>query len=575
MVAMLRWALGLVVVVLAGMVLGVAGCGDGGGSAQGGEGGGSSGVGSGGVPAEQRVDLLFTYGSEKESWIRETTAAFNGAKVKTKGGKVIVVDARPMGSGECIDEILSGRTKAHLTSPASGVFIKLGNARSRAERNQDLVGPTENLVLSPVVIAMWRPMAEALGWPEKPVGWAEILSLVRDQRGWGAVGHPEWGKFKFGHTHPEYSNSGLIAVLAEVYAGAGKTSKLSLSDVQKPETGAFLGAIEQAVVHYGSSTGFFGKRMFAGGPTYLSAAVLYENMVIESYKGGKGSGAFPVVAIYPKEGTFWSDHPVGVVQREWVTAEHAEAAKVYRDYLLAAPQQERALAHGFRPADMNVQVGEPISLANGVNPKEPQNVLEVPEADVVAAALELWRKHKKHANVVLVFDTSGSMAEGGKMENAREGAEELIKLLGDEDTLSLLPFSTQYTWAGQGLVMRKQREQALRTVRTLIPTGNTRLYESVLAAYRYLESNPQPTRISAIVVLTDGADTASTVKLHQLLPQIKSDNEKRPIRVFTIGYGGDARKDELQKMAEETQGRFSEGKPENIRQVFKDIATFF
>jgi Ca-activated chloride channel family protein len=38
---------------------------------------------------------------------------------------------------------------------------------------------------------------------------------------------------------------------------------------------------------------------------------------------------FPVVAIYQKEGTFWSDHPAGVVERDWVTPEHREAAKIH------------------------------------------------------------------------------------------------------------------------------------------------------------------------------------------------------------------------------------------------------
>ena len=33
--------------------------------------------------------------------------------------------------------------------------------------------------------------------------------------------------------------------------------------------------------------------------------------------------------VYPKEGTFWSDHPVGIVDREWVTPERREAAEIY------------------------------------------------------------------------------------------------------------------------------------------------------------------------------------------------------------------------------------------------------
>src|SRR5258708_3632627 len=284
------------------------------------------------------VSLLFTYGSEKEDWIKEVTIAFNAEDHRLLDGRTVTVEAIPMGSGDCIDELLQETRHADITSPASAAFIKLGNAESRAKSGKDLVATTENLVLSPVVIAMWKPMAEAIGYGKKPLGWSDILALARDRRGWSAYGHPEWGPFRFGHTSPESSNSGLISILAEVYAATGKKNALTLADVEQEKTAQFVAGIERSVVHYGSSTGFFGKKMFANGPQYLSAAVMYENMVIESY-APKYSLPFPVVAIYPKEGTFWSDHPVGVVDRPWVTPEKREAAKIYIDYLLARPHQ--------------------------------------------------------------------------------------------------------------------------------------------------------------------------------------------------------------------------------------------
>src|SRR5215813_2702248 len=223
------------------------------------------------------LELIFPYGSEKEKWINDATAAFNRSGTKTSTGKAIFVRALPMGSGESIDNILSGRMQAHLVSPASGAFIKLANAESRAKSGKDLISSSENLVLSPVVIAMWKPMAEAIGWGKKPLGWSDILALSRSDKGWQPYGFPQWGKFKFGHTHPQFSNSGLISLFAEVYAAVNKKAGLTVADVNSPRTGQFLAGIENSVVHYGSSTGFFGRKMFANGPQYLSAAVLYES----------------------------------------------------------------------------------------------------------------------------------------------------------------------------------------------------------------------------------------------------------------------------------------------------------
>jgi Ca-activated chloride channel homolog len=519
------------------------------------------------------LELVFPYGSEKEKWVGDVTRDFNQSHLKSSSGKSIFVRALPMGSGETIDNILSGRMQAHLASPASGAFIKLGNAESRSKTGKDVIASTENLVLSPVVIAMWKPMAEAIGWGKKPLGWADILALSRNEKGWQAYGYPQWGKFKFGHTHPEYSNSGLISLFAEAYAASGKTAGLKLSDLEKPQVTQFLGGVEQSVVHYGSSTGFFGRKMFSNGPEYLSAAVLYESMVVESYS--QSDLAFPIVAIYPKEGTFWSDHPVGVVERDWVTPEHREAAKIYIQYLLARPQQLKAMQYGFRPALVDLPLAAPLDNAHGMNPQEPKTTLEVPSADVINAILQVWRAQKKHSNVVLVLDTSGSMKEEGKMQSAREGAKQLVQLLDDGDTFSFLPFSSDLHWAQRNASVKEQRANLISQIDSLFADGGTALYDSIDAAYQHLAAGHGDSKIQAVVVLTDGADTESRMKLEDLMQRIQYNGETRAIHIFTIAYGKDARKDVLQKIADATQAKFYVGTPQNIVEVFRDISTFF
>ena len=520
------------------------------------------------------LELVFPYGSEKEKWINDVTGDFNQRRFKTHGGKTIYVRALPMGSGETIDNILSGNLHAHLASPASVAFIKLGNAESRSKLGKDLITSTDNLVLSPVVIAMWKPMAEAIGWGKKPLGWSDILALSRNEKGWQAYGSPQWGKFKFGHTHPEYSNSGLISLFAEAYAGAGKTAGLTLADLNKPQLKQFLGGVEQSVVHYGSSTGFFGRKMFANGPEYLSAAVLYESMVVESYS--ENALAFPIVSIYPKEGTFWSDHPIGVVEREWVTPEHREAAKIYIQYLLARPQQVKALQYGFRPALVDLPLSAPLDIAHGVDPQEPKTTLEVPSVEVIDGILQVWRAQKKHSNIVLVFDTSGSMNEDEKMQNARGGAKQLVQLLDDGDTFSFLTFSSELSWAQRNASVKDERSHLATQIDSLFAGGGTVLYDSIDAAYQQLSTaGPGDSKIQAVVVLTDGADTQSHMKLDELMQRIQYNGETRAIHIFTIAYGKDARKDILKKISDATQAKFYEGTPQNIVGVFRDISTFF
>ncbi len=525
------------------------------------------------------VELEFPYGSEKKNWLEAVTKRFNDAGHTTASGRRIRVKSFPIGSGSMTRGILDGEMKAHLASPASGVFVVLGNAESMQRTGRPMLGRTQSLVVSPVVIAMWKPMAEAIGWGKKPVGWSEILELVRSPEGWAKYGYPQWGRFKFGHTHPDHSNSGIISLFAEAYAGVSKATGqlkvagLTVEDVARPEVGQFLQEIESSVVHYGISTGFFGDKMFANGPQFLSAAVLYESLVIESYDP-ENSLPFPVVAVYPKEGTFWSDHPVGIVQRDWVTEEHQEAAEQYIKYLLDRPQQEEALQYGFRPADPDVPLGPPLDAAHGVDPDQPQTTLAVPSATVMKAIQDLFRKHKKRSNVVLVLDTSASMW-GEKLSAVKSGSHEMANMLGEGDLLSLMDFSSTYRWRGQGLALRAQQDEAHSLIDACRADGETRLYDSVAAAHRYLRQQPTPEKITAIVVLSDGRDNASRVSLAELVKEIRPAEGSDVISVFTIGYGEDADAGPLKEIAEATKAKYYEGTVETVREVFLKISTFF
>jgi Ca-activated chloride channel family protein len=523
------------------------------------------------------VELTFTYGSEKKSWIEDVTKEFNAAGKKLPGGRKIHVNAIPLGSGESIEEILEGRRETHLTSPASGAYVEIGNGRSQKKKEGDLLGKPKYLVRSPVVIAMWKPMAEALGYGKKPIGWADVLDLASDPKGWEKVGKPQWGQFKLGHTHPLYSNSGLISVLAEVYASTkGKTDNLTADDVKN--AGKFLEDIEKSVVHYGESTGFFANQMFANDLGYLSAAVMYENLVIESYDRAKHPNiAAEVVAIYPKEGTFWSDHPVCVVQRKWVTDDHKKAAEIYTDFLLEEAQQKKALKYGFRPGVEKVELAAPLDKAHGIDPDQPRLVMEVPPYDVMEDVIALWKAHKKPSNITLVVDVSGSMNEEQKLVNAKKGAKALVSMMGPRDTLSLMVFSNKYTWVKQDVKMDEQgRKDVSDEINSLIAQGETALYDSILAAYKQVQEKQAPDKISAVVVLTDGEDNKSKLKkVDDLLKEVKFDPEKSPTRVYTIAYGRDANREVLKKVADATKAKAYDGDPKNVLKIFQDVATFF
>ncbi|MEO8702738.1 MAG: VWA domain-containing protein [Kofleriaceae bacterium] len=523
--------------------------------------------------SQPAIALSILYGSEKKTWLEEQIAAFNASGATTKAGGRIEVTGKAIGSGEAMTAILDGSEKPVIFSPASGAYITLLDQRWQTKTNspKPLAPAGEPLVLSPIVIAMWKPMAEALGWPGKPIGWKDILEVSKNSKGWGAFGRPEWGEMKLGHTHPEYSNSGLLSVLAIAYAGAGTQRGLTAAELPKVEP--FMAKVEDAVVHYGKSTGFFADKMIERGPTYLSAAVLYENLVIESYQRAQ-KPALPLVAIYPVEGTFWSDHPFSVLDAAWVKPADREAAAVFLAYLKAKPAQERALALGFRPVDPGIKIGAPIDAAHGVDAQQPQTLLEVPDGPTLDTLLATFRKTKKVADVVFVFDKSGSMV-GRPLEEAKLGAKAFLDTLDARDQVTLIFFDNNIYPAFGPVEVGKAKAELAQRIDGVSAGGETAVYDAIRRAYELLAARTPAAahRIRAIVAMTDGADNKSTHSADQLRALLKGEN--RAATVFTIGYGDGANRDVLEALASDGGGSFSEGSVDSIIQVYRDLASFF
>jgi Ca-activated chloride channel family protein len=526
-----------------------------------------------------KVTVSIIYGSEKEDWLEPLVAEYNEEKHKTEQGSTIVVEATPMGSIESARGIVEGQLQPTVWSPASSIYVPVANAEWRSrEHTEDLVvGTPEDLVLSPVVIALWKPMAEALGWPEKPLGWGDIAHLAISDEGWEALGYPEWGSFKFGHTHPNYSNSGIVSVIAEAYAGAGKQRGLTPADLQDPNLQRFMAEVESGIIHYGTSTGFFASRMFERGPSYLSAAVMYENLVAaqESKRLAGESAQMPVVAIYPKEGTFWSNHPYAVLNAPWVTDEQREAANAFEAFLLDKPQQQRAIEYGFRPADPSIPLSSPLDSQHGVDPDQPQTVLEIPSAEVISGIQELWREVKKPVDLVVVMDVSGSM-RGEKIAAARNSLLQFVDLLDDRDRLAIILFSEDVVTLTPLSPLGDKRDDVDRRVSAVSEYGDTRLYRAVDVAYEDLLTNGDPRHIRAMVVLSDGEETVHDMTLDELLSRFSASGEGGTApKVFTIAFGQDADRGVLQRIAEMSGGKQYDSDPETINEVYAIIATFF
>jgi Ca-activated chloride channel family protein len=488
-----------------------------------------------------------------------------------------------------------------LWSPASSAWGAVVNERLAQDGQPAIATDFERIMLTPLVLAMPRPMAEALGWPEAELGWADILELASNPEGWGSVGHPEWGAFRFGKTNPNFSTSGLSATIAIYSAAAGSTAPLTLDQIANPGVVEFVKGVENATVHYGDTTLTFLENMLRedqrGRPMRYASAVAVEEVSVIAYNRGDPADtgeattppSVPLVAIYPKEGTLFSDNPAYVLDAPWVDEVARQAAAEFRTFVVDDPEnQARVLEFGFRPGNPAVAIGAPIDASNGLDPTQPATELQVPEPAVLAALIDSWEANRKPARVIMLLDVSGSMGELGgegrtKLDLAKEAVLASLDQFKPEDEVGLWIFSTELQGDQDYLELvppgplTANAGQIEQTVRGLVDGGGTGLYDSTAAAVQAVRESFDQGRINAVILLSDGRcdDFEGQCEIDPLL-EFLSSNERDPVRVFPVAYGDDADLDALRAIAESSQARLYQATdPTTIRQVFEQVVSNF
>jgi Ca-activated chloride channel family protein len=304
------------------------------------------------------------------------------------------------------------------------------------------------------------------------------------------------------------------------------------------------------------------------------------------------------VAIYPKEGTLFSDNPLYILDSPWVTPEQKEAARLFEEFVQLPENQQKVLAFGFRPGNAAVPIGAPIVAENGVDPNQPQAVLDVPEPAVLTGVLDNWAEDRKSAAVMVVMDVSGSMGDpavtGGvdtKLDLAKRAAIESLDEFKDTDEVGLRIFSTglpstteDEPWLDLVPVrpMSENREELRSAIENLFPVEGTPLYAVTDGSYAFMKERFDPERINAVVLLTDGVNDDGfpdddAAELDALLTSLQQGSEGAStdeVRVFPIAYGEGADFATLRRIAEATNAAvYDASNPNTIQQVFTAVVS--
>jgi Ca-activated chloride channel family protein len=526
------------------------------------------------TPAQQTTPkgalaLNVVVSPEKEDLLKGLVRQFNDSGTQA-GGKRIFVALKAQNSGDTEAAIVRGTARPDVWSPAGTFWGRLVNLQSDKPYTRDRA---PSIVRTPLVIAMWEPMARVLGWPGKQISFDDILRLATAPDGWAAAGKPEFGRFKYVHTNPDSSTSGAEAVAGSYFAFVNKQEGLTEADVAS--AAPKVKSLERAIVHYGDSTLFIEDELCKGGLAYASAAAMEETTVIDFNR--RRCSRTKLVSLYPKEGSFVSDSPYFVLNAPWVTPAKRDAAAAFQKFLAEKVTPEVAGAKGFRSGDEEAAPAGLVSAQWGADPKQPKRTLTLPTPQVLNTVLKTWRRDRKPANVELVLDNSGSMADEDKLEHAKDGLAAFFKQVAPQDVVGLAKFSASVKQLVPPAPFRENRARLQAAIRDIIPEDDTSIYDAVLFGVDAVKRNADPDHINAVVVLTDGQDTHSSASREQVLERMRAEGsaESGGVRVFTIAYGKEAKERELGQFAAASGGKGFPASTSDIAQVYRSISSFF
>ena len=563
--------------------------------------------------ASGRVTLRVVADPDQAGLLKQVTRDY-ASTAPVVGGRCVDVNVRGLDSPEATAALASGWTDLSL-GPRPDVWVPASSTWAseldlQLNTAQPSLVPAErpSVATSPLVIAMPKPMALALGWPKQALGWSDLVAALRNPEGWGAFGHPEWGPVKLGKTDPRLSEAGLGALLGAGIAVAGQGGReptLAELATKAPELGEILLEVSRSPgdqVDTASTLLANLERADESGKalTYISAIPLPEKSVWDYNEGRpiddpslaseRPKPKVPLAAIYPKEGTLQSDYPWIVLRAPWVDDAKRAAASDFLLYLKTPSVQAKFQAAGFRSA--RGQPGPAINESTGLLPSAPARILAPPAPHMLAAILKGWDQTKRVANLLAVYDVSGSMGETvpgtsvTKMDLVKQAATSSLRLFTTESDIGVWEFATgldgSRDWRQQvpmGPISGKMpggktrldllRAQLLRLAAT---RGDTGLYDTALAAYQYVKQHYVPDRLNLVVLFTDGRndDPNGGITLSQLLQQLREGQKgDRKVRILTFGYGADADTAALKQISEATGGAlFVSAKPTDIERVF-------
>ena len=155
-------------------------------------------------------------------------------------------------------------------------------------------------------------------------------------------------------------------------------------------------------------------------------------------------------------------------------------------------------------------------------------------------------------DIVFVLDTSGSMADAGKIDKARKALLFGVKTLRDGDRFNIINFAGEEHLMERGLISAtgEGKRRGEEFINKLQPTGGTNINDSLIASLKQFEKSDRP---KMLVFMTDGLPTVGETNVERIVANFKNA-KNLDVRVFPFGFGYDVNTTLLDRLGSENDG---------------------
>ncbi|MGL5829376.1 MAG: substrate-binding domain-containing protein [Angustibacter sp.] len=544
---------------------------------------GIRGLGSLGSCSGPKVELNIAAAPALAPPMTEAAKDFSSSKESRVGANCLQVKVAAVESPDAVVDLARFGTEKQAPGfqvwiPDSNYWITLASRRPEVA---PFMNPSSPLIAStPTVFAMARPQAETLGWPNRQPSIKSLTELASDPKGWEKLGHPSWGRLKLAWTDPRVDAPGLEALMGMYRASAG--DQAANADLQEGLI-ELQGSLESVAVDQAAAQRPLINNAFTV-DNAMSEAVVFPSTEQAVVEFNRSKPQIPLAAVYPAEGLAPAQIPYMDIFDPAGENPQARNSAAFLDYLIGEKGRKPLAEAGFRSLGATPKISDD----NGAVISEPSFSPESMAISSIARALQYWTALQERGNVLIVVDVSGSMNEqvpgtsSTRIALARGAIAEALSaysssrvgntsvglwafsrnLDGTKDYRELIPLSAP-TDAGD------LRTDLARAIAGLKAAGSTGLYDTTAAAFAEVRGQTRPGN-NMIVILSDGKnDDAGSRTLEQVVAEIKKgQSSAKPVRIDTIGYGGEADTRALKAISSASGGRtFKAEGDEDLRVV--------